>query len=116
MFTRKEFHAVVAPAIKAAHRYTNNYILCQKPNPRPAGVVSSHSETPANGLVEFEGFTIEISMSRRPRVVCNVPTPFSLYTFNYCLKREGKQLCHGTTLPEFIDNVFRVFRREGLAR
>lgn len=116
MFTRKQFHSVAAPAVKAAHRFANNYLVGVKPNPRPAGVVSSHSETPQTGTVDFDGYTIEISMCRRPRVVCNVPTPFSLYTFNYCLKRDGSQIAHGATLPEFTDNAFRHFRKQGLAR
>lgn len=113
--TKKALKAVAAPAVKAAHRYANNYLMGIKPNPCPAGVVVTHNdkEPPKGGLVEWEGFTIEVSMARRARVVCRVPTPFSLYTFNYCLKRDGEQWAHGMTLPEFLDAVFIAFYRRG---
>lgn len=110
---KKDLHAVAAPAVKAAHRYANQYLLGIKPNPCPPGVVTTHhgDAPPATGAVEWEGFTIEISMCRRGRVVCGVPTPFSLFTFNYCLKRDGRQLAHGTTLPDFLSNAIRVANR-----
>jgi hypothetical protein len=109
--TKKMLHEVAAPAVKAAHRYANNYLIGYKPNPLPAGVVVHHGETPKAGLVEWEGFTIEISMARRARVVCRVPTPFSLYTFNYCLKKDGKQLTHSDSLAQFEVNAMRVVAR-----
>ena len=112
--TRKALHAVAAPVAKAAARYANNDILCQKPNPVPAGLVTCHSGPhPGDGLtVEWEGFTIEASICRRARVVCNVPTPYSLFHFNYCLKLDGRQLAHGTTLPEFLTHAMRAAKRE----
>ena len=109
--TRKALHAAMAPLAKATHRYANNFLIGMKPNPRPAGVVVHHGEEPLAGVVQWEGFTLEASMIRRARVVCNVPTPFSLFTFNYCLKLDGKQLAHGGTLPEFLDNAMRAVKR-----
>lgn len=112
--TRKALDAFVAPHFKAAVRYANNHCVHFTPNPVPAGVVVSHGEgNPKAGEIQFEGYTIEISMCRRARVVCGVPTPFSLYTFNYCLKRDGKQLAHGMTKPEFLDHAMRAIKKEG---
>lgn len=112
--TNKEFHAFVAPFIKAAHRYANDACVhgMRTKLTVPAGVVVTHGAShPADGpIIEWNGYTIEISMCRRARVVCNVPTPFSLFTFNYCLKRNGKQLAHGTTLPEFVTHAMRVIK------
>lgn len=111
--TKKALHAAFSPVAKAAHRYANQYLLGIKPNPVPAGMVASHSATelPRGGVVEWEGFTLEVSACRRSRVVCNVPTPFSLYTFNYCLKREARQLAHGTTLDEFLTHAIRAIKK-----
>jgi hypothetical protein len=115
--TKKEFHAFVAPFIKAAHRYANDYCVNSMRTKLivPAGVVSTHGKAmPGDGpAIEWNGYTIEISMCRRARVVCNVPTPFSLFTFNYCLKHDGKQLAHGTTLPEFTTHAMRVIKARG---
>lgn len=114
---KKDLNAFVSPIIKAAHRYANDYCVNGMTTKLfvPAGVVLSHNRaTPSDGaVVEWEGFTIEISMCRRARVVCNVPTPFSLLTFNYCLKRDGKQLAHGTTKPEFLTHAMRAIAKEG---
>ena len=117
MYTRKQFHAFVAPFIKAAHLAVNAYCVNQ-PFVQTPGMVVTHgsTEAPKAGAIEWEGFTVEISMCRRARVVCGVPTPFSLFTFNYCLKRDGKQITHGATLPEFVDHVMRHLRKQGLAR
>lgn len=110
--TKKDLRAFVAPFIRAAHRYANNYCIHMTPNPVPAGVVTSHYVATAGDgpVIEWNGFIIEISMCRRPRVVCNVPTPFSLFTFNYCLKQNGKQLAHGTTMPEFLTHAMRAIK------
>lgn len=113
--TRKEFHNFVAPFVKAAHRYANNHCVGYKPNPVPAGVVVTHAAPHScdGETIHWNGFTVEISMCRRPRVVCRVPTPFSLFTFNYCLKFEGKQLAHGSTLPEFLTFAMRAIKAKG---
>ncbi|QWY83594.1 hypothetical protein [Rhizobium phage RHph_X2_26] len=113
--TRKDLHAVVAPMAKAAHRAVNAYCVGQK-FVAPPGFVRSHNlnDPPQAGAVEWEGFTLEVTSSRRARVVCNVPTPFSLFTFNYCLKRDGKQLAHGTTIPEFLDAAMRAVKKLGM--
>ena len=116
--TNKEFHAFVAPFVKALHRAANDY--CVNGMGRftaPAGYVASHyRETKGDGAtIEWNGFTIEFSMCRRARVVCNVPTPYSLMTFNYCLKRDGKQLAHGTTLPEFVTHAMWKIKEELVA-
>ncbi len=110
--TRKALHEIAAPMAKAAHRAVNGYLNGEKLVLTP-GFVATHNanETPKGGAVEWEGFTLEVSACRRARVVCNVPTPFSLYTFNYCLKRDGRQLTHGMTLPEFLDNAMRAVRK-----
>lgn len=110
--TKKSLRAVAGPLAKALARYANDYLLGQR-SAIPAGVVASHyAETPpVGGTVDWAGFTLEASMCRRPRVVCGVPTPYSLYTFNYCLKRDGVQWAHGTTLPEFVDAAFLAMRR-----
>lgn len=65
-------------------------------------------------IFEFEGFKIEVSACRRARVVCNVPTPFSLFTFNICLKKGGTQLAHGQTMGEFEDSAMRAIKKLGL--
>lgn len=111
--TRKSLHAVAGPMGKAAQDAINAYLVGQKFTLTP-GFVQSHQDwagSPKAGVVEWEGFTLEISASRRASVVCGVPTPFSLYTFNYCIKRDGKQLSHGRTLPEFLDNAMRAIHK-----
>lgn len=112
---KKDLHAFVAPFIKAAHRYANDACVngMRTKLEVPAGVVVTHgSSHPSDGdRIEWEGYTIEISMCRRARVVCNVPTPFSLFTFNYCLKFEGRQLAHGQTLPEFLTHAMRAIAK-----
>ena len=115
--TRKALQEAARPVAKAAARYANNYLLDVKPNPCPPGLVTSHAcYTPFDGaVVEWEGFTIEATICRRPRVVCGVPTPYSLFTFNYCLKLGDRQLAHGRTLPEFLDNAMRAAKRELVA-
>jgi hypothetical protein len=114
--TRKALHAFFAPHVKAAHRAVNEYCvmgMANKAFKATPGFVATHSgdKPPRAGVIEYEGYTLEISCCRRPRVVCNVPTPFSLYTFNYCLKRDGRQLAHGQTLPEFLDFAMRAIKR-----
>lgn len=83
--TRKALDAFVAPHFKAAVRYANNHCVHFTPNPVPAGVVVSHGEgNPKAGEIQFEGYTIEISMCRRARVVCGVPPgPFFLIWRRY---------------------------------
>lgn len=109
--TKKDLHAAASVMGKAAQNAVNAYLAGEKFVLTP-GFVASHSDAaPKAGVVEWNGFTLEISASRRPRVVCNVPTPFSLYTFNYCLKHEGRQKAHGQTLPEFCDNAMRAVNR-----
>ncbi len=112
--TKKSLREVAGPLAKAAARYANDYLL-NLPRTIPAGVVASHYDKtpPVGGTVDWAGFTLEASMSRRPRIVCGVPTPYSLYTFNYCLKRDGEQWAHGATLPEFVDAAFNAMRRRG---
>jgi len=116
---KKDLQAFVSPIIKAAHRYANDYCVNGMSTKLvvPAGVVSTHNATNASDgpVVEWNGYTIEISMCRRPRVVCNVPTPFSLLTFNYCLKRDGRQLAHGTTTPEFLTHAMRAIAKDQAA-
>lgn len=112
---KKDLQAFVSPVIKAAHNWANDYCVqgMKTKLAVPAGVVSSHYRASASdgAVVEWNGYTIEISMCRRPRVVCNVPTPFSLLTFNYCLKFEGRQLAHGTTTPEFLTHAMRAIAK-----
>jgi hypothetical protein len=108
--TKKQLHAIVAPVIKAAHRAVNDYCVNGMGNmQKTPGYVLSHSQT-SEDVVEFDGFTFEWSFCRRAHVVCNVPTPFSLVTFNYCLKREGRQLAHGTTMDEFLTHGMRAIK------
>ncbi len=111
--TKKELKCFFAPYAKAAHKYANNYILHQTPNALPAGVVLTHndSEPPKGGVIHWHKYTIEISMCKRARVVCNVPTPFSLFTFNYCLKLNGEQLAHGLNLDDFATNALRAIKK-----
>lgn len=118
---KKDFKAFVGPYIKGAHRYTNNYLVGVKPNPVPAGVVVSHhgSHKSDGAKVEWdqvEGLTVEVSMCRRPRVVCNVPTPFSLYTFMYCAKLNGEAIAYADTMDQFVTNVFRGLAKRGIER
>lgn len=110
---KKDLDAFVAPLIKAVHRYVNEYCVQGMVKPSlsvPAGMVTTHNAVMKGdgATVEWEGFTIEFTCCRRARVVCNVPTPFSLFTFNYCLKRDGKQLAHGSTKPEFLTHAMRA--------
>lgn len=99
---------------RAAQNAVNAFLNGQGFSLTP-GFVTSHNlgETPKAGLVEWEGFTLEISASKRARIVCNVPTPFSLYTFNYCLKLDGKPVTHGATLGEFEVNAMRAIAKLG---
>ena len=77
---------------------------------RQPGHFETHNK--ANPVeVEWEGFAIEVTTCRRARVVCNVPTPYSLFTFNYCLKRDGRQLAHGTTTAEFLTHALRAAKK-----
>lgn len=111
---KKDLHPVVSKMAKEAHRAVNNICLSMPFTPTPGFVKTHERGEPPAGAVEWEGFTLEVSACRRSRVVCNVPTPFSLFTFNYCLKRDGKQLAHGTTIPEFLDSAMRAVKRMGL--
>ncbi|CAB4131782.1 hypothetical protein UFOVP131_53 [uncultured Caudovirales phage] len=112
---KKDLQAFFSPIVKEAHRYANDACVhgMRTKLTVPAGVVVTHgSSHPADGsVVEWNGYTLEISMCRRARVVCNVPTPFSLFTFNYCIKFEGRQLAHGTTMPEFLTHAMRAIAR-----
>lgn len=110
---RKDLKAVVSPMARAANLAINAVCLSERFVPTP-GYVSSHilpGTVPPAGAVEWEGFTLEWSACRRARVVCNVPTPYSLYTFMYCLKRGGKPLAYGSTIPEFLDSAMRAIHK-----
>ena len=112
--TKKALHAVVSPMAKAAHRSVNEYCVQGMSKFKPtAGFVQSHTcDLPHKGeVVELDGFTVEWSCCRRPRVVCNVPTPFSLFTFMYCMKKDGKPIAYGSTLPEFLTHAMRAIKK-----
>jgi hypothetical protein len=110
--TKKALKEAITPAIKAIHRAVNDSCV-GLPFVRQPGHFESHNrDNPVE--LEWEGFAIEVTCCRRPRVVCNVPTPYSLYTFNYCLKKDGKPLAYGTTIPEFVSRAFIGLRRNGI--
>lgn len=110
--TKKALKEAVTPAIKRIHLAVNAYCVGQKFVREPGHFTSHYDDNPIE--IEWEGFAIEVTSARRARVVCGVPTPFSLFTFNYCIKKDGKQLAHGRTIPEFLDNAFFGLRRNGL--
>lgn len=111
-FSKKDLHAVAAPMAKAAHRAVNSYLLGEK-FVRTPGFVESHltNSAPMAEEVTFGDFTLEISACQRPRVVCGVPTPFSLYTFTLCLKKAGKPLAYGGNLSEFLTHAVRAAKK-----
>lgn len=120
---KKDFKAFVAPIIKGAHRYANDYCVNGMKTKLvvPAGVVVTHNSKHASDgpVVEWDalpGLTVEISMCRRPRVVCNVPTPFSLFTFMYCAKLNGEAIAYADTMDQFVTNVFRGLAKRGIER
>lgn len=98
--TKKELNEVLKPLFKAYDRYALGFLTVFKVAKPDA--------------IEWRGLTIDMEISRRRRVVCNVPMPFSVYEFSYNVKIEGKKVICVNGRPSFIDAVFSYCKRNNI--
>ncbi len=64
--------------------------------------------------IEWRGFTIDIQLVRRSKVVCNVPFPFACFEFWYEASLDGKRIIQMGGRPSFIDAVFAYCHRNNI--
>lgn len=99
--TKKSLNEALAPLFKAYDRHA-------------LGIMGTMPKTPRPQPITWRGLTVDIALVRRPRIVCNVPAPFSAMEFLYEARRDGQKIVAQSGRPNFVDAVFAWHNRNGV--
>lgn len=99
--TKKGLNEALKPLFAEADRYA-------------LGLTTGGTRAPRHTPISWRGFTIDIAIIRRARVVTGVPFPFACFEFWYEASLDGKVVVQVGGRPSFIDALFHYCARNNV--